>query len=173
MESKDKLLQDISFIKVASLGKSFGTNGFNRIKLFESFHQITKKQVHLFLKLDDSYVPFRIMEWKQGNSMIRFDDITTQDQADRLNGVGAYLPEEVVGHLEVNNELPFVGYTVFDREDKIGDIIEIYEMPQQLLALVEYDNREIYIPLHQDLILEANDDEEYLIMDLPEGILDL
>ena len=173
MESKDKTLQDETFIKVATLGKSFGTSGFSRIKLFDSFQKISKRQVFLFLKLDDTYVPFRIKEWKQGQTMIRFDDIVSQEQADRLNGVGVYLPEEVVGHLEISTQMPFVGYTILNLEDKIGDIIEIYEMPQQLLALVEYDNREIYIPLHENLIVKVNNEEEYLIMDLPDGILDL
>lgn len=173
MRSKKKLIQDLSFIKVASLGKSFGTAGFNRIKVYESFEKLCKKQDFLFLKLDDTYVPFRVMQWKQGGSMVRFDDIISQDQADRLNGVGVFLPDDAAGHLEANTEMPFVGYTVLNLEEKIGDIIEIYEMPQQLLALVEYEGKEIYIPLHEDLIVEVNDEEEYLVMDLPEGILEL
>lgn len=173
METKNKLIQDLSFIKVASLGKSFGTAGFNRIKVYESFEKLCKKQDFLFLKLDDTYVPFRVVKWKQGDSMVRFDDVVSQDQADRFNGVGVFLPDDAAGHLEVNTEMPFVGYTILNLEEKIGDIIEIYEMPQQLLALVEYNSKEIYIPLHEDLIVEVNDEEEYLVMDLPEGILEL
>ena len=65
-------------------------------------------------------------------------------------------------------------FVLFDKEKtRIGSIREIVEYPQQLIAVVEYEGKEIMIPLAEQLIIEIDEENQKLVMELPEGILDL
>ncbi len=67
-----------------------------------------------------------------------------------------------------------VGYQLIDETaGEIGTIEEIIELPQHSLASVIYKGREIYIPLHDDLVTELDEEKQQLLVDLPEGLLEL
>jgi len=38
---------------------------------------------------------------------------------------------------------------------------------------VSYQNKEIMFPLNEDMIVEIDEDEETILVDLPEGLLDI
>jgi len=164
---------ETEFTKIGILGKSFGTEGFNKLKVFNEFGEIVKKSDFLFIKVDNYYVPYRVEAFKPGKRMIKFDDVETQQSADKLHNQSLYLHTSVVGHLLVNELEAWIGYTVFSDDKSIGKIIDIREMPHQLLATVSYQNKEIYLPIHEDLIVEIVPEEKMIALDLPEGILDL
>lgn len=56
---------------------------------------------------------------------------------------------------------------------ELGEIIEVNEYPQQFVATVNYQNKEILFPLNEDFIVEIDDEENILTLDLPEGLLDI
>jgi ribosomal 30S subunit maturation factor RimM len=41
------------------------------------------------------------------------------------------------------------------------------------MAIVVYEGREVLIPLHEDLIVEADHEAQVVTMRLPEGLLEL
>jgi 16S rRNA processing protein RimM len=55
----------------------------------------------------------------------------------------------------------------------LGEIIEINEYPQQFVATVSYRNKEVMFPLNEDMIIEIDEDEGTLLVDLPDGLLDI
>ncbi|MNR60372.1 Ribosome maturation factor RimM [compost metagenome] len=55
----------------------------------------------------------------------------------------------------------------------MGEIIEVNEYPQQFVATVLYKETEIMFPLNEDMIIEIDEEEETLLVDLPEGLLDI
>jgi 16S rRNA processing protein RimM len=46
-------------------------------------------------------------------------------------------------------------------------------MPQQEIAVVVYQNKEVLIPLNEKLIVSIDEDKKVILMDLPEGLLTL
>jgi ribosomal 30S subunit maturation factor RimM len=67
-----------------------------------------------------------------------------------------------------------IGYTLIDSDDnRIGTIANIYSVGESELASVEYQGREVLVPLHESLVVLLDEDEEILVMELPEGILEL
>ncbi|NJN33618.1 MAG: hypothetical protein HC817_04545 [Saprospiraceae bacterium] len=72
--------------------------------------------------------------------------------------------------------MPFeqcVGYTLFDYGKKIGIIEDVIEFPQQLMATVNIDNREVLVPLNEHFVKNCDDVQREIYLELPEGILDL
>ena len=53
------------------------------------------------------------------------------------------------------------------------EIIEIHEYPQQFVAVVPYQFKEIMFPLNDDPIIEIDEANGILKVDLPEGLIDL
>jgi 16S rRNA processing protein RimM len=50
---------------------------------------------------------------------------------------------------------------------------DVYHTPQQVLALIIINKKEVFVPLHPDFILELNKEKKEIHFSLPEGLLDL
>ena len=55
----------------------------------------------------------------------------------------------------------------------IGVIEDIIEYPQQLLAKLKLGSREVLIPIHDDLVININEEEGVLTVKVADGLLDL
>ena len=56
---------------------------------------------------------------------------------------------------------------------ELGEILEVNEYPQQFVATVSYQEKEIMFPLNDDMIVEIDEDASTLLVDLPDGLLDI
>ena len=161
------------YIQVGQLARSFGTEGALKIKLFEEFLEVSTKEVFLFINHDEYFVPYRVIKLNLSKKMVAFSDINTQQKADRIGGERLFLEEDKVKHLVQNGLSEFIDMIIYDEENLVGPITDIRELPNQLLATVKYQDREIYIPLHEDLIDEMDPEAGIIRMNLPDGLLDL
>jgi 16S rRNA processing protein RimM len=51
--------------------------------------------------------------------------------------------------------------------------LEIIEQPHQLLCRIEINEKEVLIPLHEDTIRKIDKKLKQVIVELPEGLLDI
>jgi 16S rRNA processing protein RimM len=56
---------------------------------------------------------------------------------------------------------------------KIGIVVEIIEKPFQSLMVVKTNSKEIFIPIHQDIILSVNHLKKEIQVELPINFFDL
>ena len=49
---------------------------------------------------------------------------------------------------------------------------DIFETPQQLLAQVTYQEKEILIPLNEDFIIKIDNKKKSISLQLPDGLID-
>lgn len=123
-------------------------------------------------------LPYQLSTIRNANSLlIKFKEISDRTGAELLRGANVQVLwsaelEEAI-HYAMND--PLVGFTIIDHatQQPVGDIIDVVEMAAQLLAVVQYDNREILIPIHDDLIISEDVKKRTLVMNLPDGLLDL
>ena len=66
-----------------------------------------------------------------------------------------------------------LGYTVVNGTEPLGEILEIIEQPHQLLCRLEIKGKEVLIPLHEQTLLKADHKKRLVIVELPEGLLDI
>ena len=62
---------------------------------------------------------------------------------------------------------------ISERDGAIGVIEEVIEMPQQIMGIVNYQGKEVLIPLNDQFITGVDEEKKILEMELPEGLLDL
>jgi 16S rRNA processing protein RimM len=66
-----------------------------------------------------------------------------------------------------------LGYTIIDKGNIIGEILEVMEQPHQLLCRLEIKGKEVLIPLHEETLQEVNHKKKEVLVKLPDGLLDI
>ena len=68
----------------------------------------------------------------------------------------------------------FIGFDLHDSDgNRVGKIVEVDEQTENAIFVVDRDGSEIMVPATDDLIVEFDVDNKLMVMDLPEGLLDL
>ncbi len=133
----------------------------------------------IFLELNGKMVPFFVASHKlyeNSTGLFYFDDVDHVDKAQPLVKKKAYLPLSKMPEREDDDfyYTDLKGFIAVDETlGELGEIIEVNEYPQQFVATVNYQNKEILFPLNEDFIVEIDDEENILTLDLPEGLLDI
>lgn len=133
----------------------------------------------VFADMNGKMVPFFVESHKlypNSTGLFYFDDIDHIDKAQTLVKKKIYLP---LSKMPERGEDDFTyndlkGFTVSDEtHGELGEILEVNEYPQQFVATVLYQEKEILFPLNEDMIIEIDEEEKTLLVDLPEGLLEL
>lgn len=168
------------YISVGKLGKPHGIAGAFRFLLHRQLKSKAKFPKHFLLHIKGSYLPWFIAEAELtgfDNGLLKFEDITSPEKARTYSGCELFLTEKDVNtyfrkDAEGYNFLK--GYQVSDETaGPLGALLEVEETPAQLLITVDYSGREVLIPLVDDFIVELNKRKKTLLLNLPEGLLDL
>lgn len=133
----------------------------------------------LFADMNGKMVPFFVASHKlypNSTGLFYFDDIDHIDKAQTLLKKKIYMP---LSKMPERDEDDFTyqdlkGFVVSDEtHGELGEITAIHEYPQQFVAAVYYKETEILFPLNEDMIVEIDEEEKTLLVDLPEGLLDI
>ncbi len=168
----------LELISVGHSTKSRGIHGNFKANISKKFVLDVVRARAIFIKLDGSKVPFLIESAEdQGHVLMKLEEI------DSPEAISAYLSKELfLDAEEISPENKFeeqetnalVGYTIIDQQDNpIGIIIDILEYPEQVLAKVAYQNKEVLVPIHEDLIIELSEDTSNLKLEIADGLLDI
>lgn len=133
----------------------------------------------LFVEMNKKLVPYFVDGLKiQKNSTayLNLEDIDHIDKAQPLIKKKVYLSLDKMPERDPDDfrYTDLVGYLVIDeQEGEIGELIHVQEMPQQFMATVAFEEKELLFPLNDDLIVGIDPEEEVLVVNLPEGLVDL
>jgi 16S rRNA processing protein RimM len=133
-----------------------------------------------FLEESGQAVPYFIEECtldSKGLMRVRFEEIEDADAARRLVGKKVFLPLHQLPALE-GKQFYFhevIGWKAIDENDRpIGSILDVLDRgPQELLLVKSAEEKEIYLPLVDDFLLEVDRAKRELKLVVPEGLLDL
>lgn len=133
----------------------------------------------LFADMNGKMVPFFIEKHKlypNSTGLFYFEDIDHIDKAQALLKKKIYLP---LSKMPERGEDEFYytdlkGFIAIDETlGELGEIIEVNEYPQQFVATVHYQHRDVLFPLNEDFIVEIDNEKNILHLDLPQGLLDI
>jgi len=167
-------------ISVAKLGKPHGISGAFRFYMQRELKNAQKFPKHFLVQENGILLPWFItkVEWLAFNEgFIWFEEITTPEKAKLYSGRELFLEEKDVRTFFKKDSESFhelVGYTAVEEiEGEIGVIENIIENPGQLILSVKNGEREILIPLVEEFIADISKKKKELVLNLPEGLLDL
>ena len=105
---------------------------------------------------------------------INLEGINTRERAQQLVSRTVWIPEELYHQLASKNApANLLGYQIIENGKEIGIISEVIEQPQQLVCKVFIQEQEVLIPLHEDTLLSIDHPGKKIIVQLPEGLLDI
>lgn len=133
----------------------------------------------VFADMNAKMVPFFVESHKlypNSTGLFYFEDLDHIDKAQALVKKKIYMP---LNKMPERDEDDFTyedlkGFVVSDEtHGQLGEILEVNEYPQQFVATVLYKEKEILFPLNEAIIIEIDDEENTLLVDLPEGLIEL
>jgi len=114
---------------------------------------------------------------KGSRAIVAFEDIDTIEQAERLINCAAYLPLDNLEPITDETRFYFheiVGYQVVDANaGPLGKVREVYAMNAQDLIAMDYEDKEVLIPINSDIVRTVDRATKKLNVVLPEGLLDI
>lgn len=169
--------QTTRYIRVGQILKPLGTSGALKVDIQDDFFDDIVASDHLFVKINGHFVPYFIEDLKETNHLLlKIEDINSPESASAFTLKDLYLREKDITSEKYADQISkegWVGFKLYDRDELIGIIDDIEIYPQQIMGSVNYKNKKILIPLVDAFIKTIDEDNNILIMELPEGLLDM
>ena len=138
---------------------------------------------------------------RRGNTkaLVRLTGINSMEDVEEIVGKAVYVEEDSLPELSLEEDgfAALVGWTVLTPEipDQVGDdeivgedaepllpaltgnlievgeITDFMDIPNNPCVEVETENGAVILPLHEDLILSVDPENQVIIMQIPEGLL--
>jgi 16S rRNA processing protein RimM len=133
----------------------------------------------VFVDLRAKLIPFLVESSQLHKSQLlrlKFEDVDTEADAEALLKADLYLPLELLPKLK-GNKFYFhevIGFALVDSTfGEVGLIKAINDTTAQALFEVDRNGIEILVPMNDDFILKVDRANKRILMDLPEGLIDL
>ena len=168
----------MNYIQVGILGKTHGLKGELKFRIEEEYIDDFNEANVIFIKNKGHHAPYFI-ESIRSSSIIKFEDTDNVEEAKILQSLPIFLKEEdiSIAAAEPLEELIYQyikGYKMID--DLLGELGEIQAVeayPQQEIAIVSYQNKDVLIPLNEFVILNIDENRQEVRVSLPEGLLEI
>ena len=84
------------------------------------------------------------------------------------------MAKDKIGPEDEEEVTPFLGYQVVDEiAGEIGGVIGYSDMGDYELIEVNFNGKDIMIPIHEDIIISIDEEKNTLYLRIPDGLLDL
>ena len=167
------------YIAIGRVSKTHGVDGALKLKIKDRYWDDFAEAKVLFVESAGKVVPYFIEEFRGGlDPIVKFEDLNQREPAQALSGKEIFMRESDLlpeaAEVNVSQYERYLGYLLQDVElGELGKIEEVVESPGQYLAFLEYQGREVTIPLNPVFIKSVDHKSEIVLVDLPEGLLDL
>lgn len=160
--------------KIGRLGKAHGVKGEVTFQVTDDVFDRVDAD-YLILEVDGILVPFFMEEYRFRSDsvvLVKFCDIDTQERASELTNCDVWFPRSLTPDDEEPTLAGLVGFDIIEAggNNIVGRIAAIDDSTANLLF--ELENGTL-IPANDDLIQDINMQEKQIIMNIPEGLLNI
>jgi len=132
----------------------------------------------IFLNIHGTLVPWFVEErsLKNNKLIVKFQDVTTEEQAAGLVKKELYLPLSALPKLSGNKFYyhEVKGFMVTDEAfGPVGVIEDVLDYPAQAVMQVFCEEKEVLIPINDAVVLSLDRKKKSILIKAPEGLLDL
>ncbi len=173
------MLDKEDYYLIGILTKTHGISGELVLKLNNLQFEDISGMESVFIEFDGILVPFFISGVSpRGNvsAVIRFDDITSEDQASEFMNCKVYSVDIVSGE---KDEVKYTassltGYLVIDvKLGTLGRINEFLDISNNPLFKIKKSKKEILLPVNEEFILAIDNKNKTITVQMPEGLIDI
>ncbi|MCG2614710.1 ribosome maturation factor RimM [Terrimonas sp. NA20] len=145
-----------------TLGKKSSLKGLTAIFIEE------KKQ---------SFLPWFVESAKiksEDDVYIKLEGIDSREAAMKLIQKEVWIPEADFKKLAAKSAPgSILGYTIVNDGEPLSEILEVIELPHQLLCRLEINEKEVLIPLNEQTIDKIDHKKKLVNVTLPDGLLEI
>ena len=159
--------------------KKYSFKGELLVKLDTDDPSIYTKMESVFIDKNKNLIPFFIERSSLHKSTllrVKFEDIDNEEDADKLLKSELYLPLEFLPQL-TGNKFYYHEIFGFEAEDLsfglIGIIKGVNDNTNQAILEIDRNGSEILIPLIDDFIKSVDREQKKIILEVPEGLIDI
>jgi 16S rRNA processing protein RimM len=162
---------------VGKLIKTHGLKGELVLKFDVDFPEEYENMESMLVMQNDVLVPFFIsgLRMQSDRAIVALEDIKTIESAKPLAGCDVYLPLSNLPKLPEGGYYfhELIGCEVFHDQEKIGVIMQLFQPSSQYLAQVVEGDREILIPVTDEIFVQVDTGSRRIDVNLPDGLLDI
>lgn len=133
----------------------------------------------VFIDIDNKLVPYfvkKCLVHKSSLLRFKFEDVNNEEIADTLIKKKIYLSLDLLPKLKGNKFYyhEVIGFKIIDKlKGELGVVENINDQTSQPLFEVTDGKKNILVPLHDDLLIEIDRKNKSILVNLPEGLIDL
>jgi 16S rRNA processing protein RimM len=177
-------MAEIQYVTIGRTRKAHSLTGELKVFIEERYLEDFMKNERIFLEIKGVKIPYFIANVRGGGEMIlKLEEVDNRDTATLLQSRDVLLrQQDILPDHEREYEMPeeekleyghLAGFMLVDETlGEIGLIDEVLEMPQQEMAFLKYNGREVLVPLNKQFISSIDDQNRRVQVDLPDGLLD-
>lgn len=164
---------------LGTIVSKFSFKGEVLVKLDSDEPEMYENMESVFVEIDKNLIPFFIERCSLHKSdllRIKFEDVSSESDADALMKHKLYLPLEFLPKLSGNKFYyhEVIGFEVIDENfGKVGKISAINDSGYQALFEIEALEKQILIPIIDEFLKEVNRQKKQIIVKTPKGLLEL
>lgn len=164
--------------ELGKITKTHGVRGELILWLDVDFPEDYEDLESIFLEVRGELVPFFMESFRlSGNrAIVQFEDIDTFEKAEAMINLQAFLPLEELSELDDDQFYyhEIIDFKVIDKNlGELGTVQTVHSMQAQDLLVMDYQGKEVLIPVIPEIVLNAEKDKKILHVNLPEGLLEV
>ncbi len=131
----------------------------------------------VFVEINKKLVPFFMERFQLSGAkaITKFEEVDSIEEAKEFKGAKLYLPLDFLPDLEDGyyfHEL--IGFKVVDsKEGELGQISGVFDSGSQDLIAMQYQEKEVLIPLTDEVVTKVDKSTKTIYTTLPDGLLDI
>ncbi|MBE6346022.1 MAG: 16S rRNA processing protein RimM [Lentimicrobiaceae bacterium] len=163
---------------IGKIVKTHGLKGEVTLRIDnEQFDEIEELNYFL-LDINDKLIPFFIenIVYHSNKAFVLFQDLKNLEAANQLVGCVVYLPLDLLPEKDGNDfySHEVIDFVVVDEEKgELGKVQEIIEYPTQSIIQIIKNDKEILIPIHDDIIKNVDREGKKILINAPAGLIDM
>jgi 16S rRNA processing protein RimM len=137
----------------------------------------------LVTDIDGIFVPFFVNACRpksQETVLLTIDGIDNEKEVSRLVNHDLYALKRDYRQESLDSDADgfpldyFIGFELRDSDgQRVGEITDVDEQTENAIFIVDREGAELMVPATDELIVEFDLDKKVMVMDLPQGLLDL
>lgn len=165
--------------QLGKLTKTHGLNGEFIIWLDVDFPEDYSDLQSIFFLINDELIPFFIEKLliRGKKSIVKFEGINSIEETVPYVNTDLYLPLKDLPKLEEDQFYyhEIIGFKLINESDKkeIGKVNAVYEGSGQDLIATKVEEKEVLIPIVDEIIGKVDKNKEIIEVNLPDGLLDI
>lgn len=168
-------------LQIGYISKYRGISGEVEITFTDSA-AIEGNSEYLVFQLDGLFVPFFWEEYRFKNddtAIFKFEEINSETEAKKFVKTPVFYPIKFIPETDtLSSWKSLTGFSISDlHKGNIGEVVAVDDSSANILLYISTEEhgeeKEIIIPFHDDFLVEYDIKQRSILLDLPEGLLNL